>query len=190
MNVYYSSLFLKINNKSLFPKFKKKKKTLTSGNFGNILIINIVDKFILKFFSIIFFNETNIYIYFDTPWDTDESNLFFINFFFLFLQNRVRLFAPNARRKIYGWRFFARPLCHRNSAGRALSRLSIRHSVIFGDERKSKALRRRTVTPERVVIAEKTRGGQGRRGGRRAIRPGFFEGWWTERSCCSTRNEV
>lgn len=94
-------------------------------------------------------------------------------FFFLFLSNRLRLFAPNARRKIYGWRFFARPLCHRISAGRALSRLSIRHSVIFGDERKSKALRRRTVTPERVVIAEKTRGGQGRRGGRRAIRPGF-----------------
>lgn len=29
------------------------------------------------------------------------------------------------------------------------------------------------MTPERVVIAEKTRGGQGRRGGRRAIRPGF-----------------
>lgn len=107
-----------------------------------------------------------------------KKNLSFsiINFFFFYSYRIVfdgRLFAPNARRKIYGARFFARPLCHRISAGRALLRLSIRHSVIFGDERKSKALRRRTVTPERVVIAEKTRGGQGRRGGRRAIRPGF-----------------
>lgn len=82
MNVYYSSLSLKINNKSLSPKFKKKKKTLTSGNFGNILIINIVDEFILKFFSIIFFNETNIYIYFDMRYR--EIKFIFYKFLFFY----------------------------------------------------------------------------------------------------------
>lgn len=57
-----------------------------------------MDEFILKFFSIIFFNETNIYIYISI-WDTEKSNLFFINFFFFIPTESCSTFRTKRSKK-------------------------------------------------------------------------------------------